>query len=225
MICLAIRVRLARSVTHTTGTVPVCRLTAVRSGVPIATLTAAPPATNALPQDEFKVSRPEGASLVTSWCISSPPVVERCVPAKSLDRLAGLLFAQHADLRVGTVISLQPVRPSSENADDRRAAERFDAMWNGACLDGLTNSSASFATLAPIRRASSMPHSIWPRFSFRLRFVIQPIYFVSRIQRAAEHPNCCLMPIFVGKCAPSDHCLLQGRAFDRTSGMSQGRRL
>jgi hypothetical protein len=44
-------VRLARSVTHTTGTVPVCRLTAVRPGVPIATLTAAPPATNALPQD------------------------------------------------------------------------------------------------------------------------------------------------------------------------------
>jgi hypothetical protein len=148
MTCLAIRVRLARSVTHTTGTVPVCHLTAVRPGVPIATLTAAPPATNALPQDEFKVSRPDGASLVTSWCISSPPVVERCVPAKSLDRLAGLLFAQHADLRVGTVISLQPVRPSSENADDRRAAERFDAMWNGACLDGLTNSSASFATLA-----------------------------------------------------------------------------
>ncbi len=48
------------------------------------------------------------------------------------------LRAQHADLRVGTVISLQPVRPSSENADDRRAAERFDAMWNGACLDPLT---------------------------------------------------------------------------------------
>jgi hypothetical protein len=51
MTWLAIRVRLARSVTHTTGTVPVCRLTAVRPGVPIATLTAAPPATNALPQD------------------------------------------------------------------------------------------------------------------------------------------------------------------------------
>jgi beta-glucosidase len=48
------------------------------------------------------------------------------------------LRAQHADLRVGTVISLQPVRPSSGNADDRRAAERFDAMWNGACLDPLT---------------------------------------------------------------------------------------
>jgi beta-glucosidase len=47
------------------------------------------------------------------------------------------LRAERTDLRLGTVISLQPVRPSSENADDRRAAERFDAMWNGACLDPL----------------------------------------------------------------------------------------
>jgi beta-glucosidase len=47
------------------------------------------------------------------------------------------LRAQRADLRVGTVISLQPVRPCSDNAADHRAAERFDAMWNGACLDPL----------------------------------------------------------------------------------------
>jgi beta-glucosidase len=47
------------------------------------------------------------------------------------------LRAQHTGLSVGTVISLQPVRPSSENAGDFRAAERFDAMWNGACLDPL----------------------------------------------------------------------------------------
>jgi beta-glucosidase len=47
------------------------------------------------------------------------------------------LRAQHTGLRVGTVISLQPVRPSSQNADDFGAAERFDAMWNGACLDPL----------------------------------------------------------------------------------------
>jgi hypothetical protein len=51
-------------------------------------------------------------------------------------------------------------------------------------------------------------------FSFRLRFVIQPIYFIRRIQWAAEHLNSRLMPIFVRKCAPSDHCLLQGGAFD-----------
>ena len=35
------------------------------------------------------------------------------------------------------MISLQPVRPSSDKADNRRAAERFDAIWNGACLDPL----------------------------------------------------------------------------------------
>ena len=38
------------------------------------------------------------------------------------------LRAERADLRLGTVISLQPVRPSSDSAEDRRAAERFDAM-------------------------------------------------------------------------------------------------
>jgi len=47
------------------------------------------------------------------------------------------LRTERPDLRLGTVISLQPVRPSSNNAEDRRAAERFDAMWNGACLDPL----------------------------------------------------------------------------------------
>jgi beta-glucosidase len=52
-------------------------------------------------------------------------------------RAAQALRAEHADLRVGTMISLQPVRPSSDNVEDHRAAERFDAMWNGACLDPL----------------------------------------------------------------------------------------
>ena len=52
-------------------------------------------------------------------------------------RAVQALRAQHPDLRVGTVISLQPVRPSSDSAADHRAAERFDAMWNGACLDPL----------------------------------------------------------------------------------------
>lgn len=47
------------------------------------------------------------------------------------------LRAERADLRIGTVISLQPARPSSDSADDKRATERFDAMWNGACLHPL----------------------------------------------------------------------------------------
>ena len=47
------------------------------------------------------------------------------------------LRAERADLRLGTIISLQPVRPCSNSADDRRAAVRFAATWNGACLDPL----------------------------------------------------------------------------------------
>jgi beta-glucosidase len=64
-----------------------------------------------------------------------------------------VLRAERSDLRLGTIISLQPVRPSSDNADDRRATERFDAMWNGACLDPLMNGAypASFvAEFAPL---------------------------------------------------------------------------
>jgi beta-glucosidase len=49
------------------------------------------------------------------------------------------LRAAHSDLRVGTVVNQQPARPCSDADADRRAAERFDAMWNGACLDPLLN--------------------------------------------------------------------------------------
>jgi beta-glucosidase len=49
--------------------------------------------------------------------------------------------AEHTGLQLGTVINLQPARPSSERPEDRRAAERFDAFWNGACLDPLLASS------------------------------------------------------------------------------------
>jgi len=52
-------------------------------------------------------------------------------------RAVEALRAERADLRVGTIISLQPVRPSSDDAEDRGAVERFDAVWNGACLDPL----------------------------------------------------------------------------------------
>jgi beta-glucosidase len=68
-------------------------------------------------------------------------------------RAVQALRAERADLRLGTVISLQPVRPSSDSADDRLAAERFDAMWNGACLAPLIKGtypgpvSADFAPL------------------------------------------------------------------------------
>jgi len=63
------------------------------------------------------------------------------------------LRAERPDLRLGTVMSLQPVRPSSDSGADRRAAERFDAMWNGACLDPLLKGSypaAATADFAPL---------------------------------------------------------------------------
>jgi beta-glucosidase len=52
-------------------------------------------------------------------------------------RAVQALRAERTDLHLGTVISLQPVRPSSDSAEDRWAVERFDAMWNGACLNPL----------------------------------------------------------------------------------------
>jgi beta-glucosidase len=47
------------------------------------------------------------------------------------------LRAERADLRLGTVTNVQPARPSSARDADRRAAERFDAFWNGSILDPL----------------------------------------------------------------------------------------
>ena len=47
------------------------------------------------------------------------------------------LRAERTDLRLGTVINVQPTRPSSDSDPDRLAAERFDAFWNGAFLDPL----------------------------------------------------------------------------------------
>ena len=47
------------------------------------------------------------------------------------------LRAERADLRLGTVLNISPVRPSSESEADRRAVERFDGFWNGAFLDPL----------------------------------------------------------------------------------------
>ncbi len=51
------------------------------------------------------------------------------------------LRAERSGFSLGTVTSLQPVRPSADSEDDRRAAKRFDAMWNGACLDPLMKGS------------------------------------------------------------------------------------
>ncbi len=50
-------------------------------------------------------------------------------------RAVQVLRAEAAGLHIGTIVSLQRARPSSDSPEDRRAAERFDAMWNGACLE------------------------------------------------------------------------------------------
>lgn len=47
------------------------------------------------------------------------------------------LRAERRDLRLGTVMCLQPVRPLTSRKEDRAAATRFDALWNRACLDPL----------------------------------------------------------------------------------------
>jgi beta-glucosidase len=47
------------------------------------------------------------------------------------------LHAEHPGLRLGTVLSVQPARPSTASEADRIAAARFDAFWNGAFLDPL----------------------------------------------------------------------------------------
>lgn len=68
-------------------------------------------------------------------------------------RAVAALRAERSDLRVGTVVNQQPARPCSGADADRRAAERFDAMWNGACLDPLLNGrypSAIAAEFAPV---------------------------------------------------------------------------
>lgn len=59
------------------------------------------------------------------------------------------LRAQDARLRLGTVMSLQPVRPAQGLAANRDAAARWDAAWNRAYLDPLFHGTypARFAPL------------------------------------------------------------------------------
>jgi beta-glucosidase len=45
--------------------------------------------------------------------------------------------AEHADLRLGTVINLQPCRSQDDDPRNRAAAIRWDAVWNRVPLDGV----------------------------------------------------------------------------------------
>ena len=68
-------------------------------------------------------------------------------------RALAALRAERADLRLGTVVNISPVRPASDRKADHRAAERFDAFWNGAFLDPLFKGAypaAIAAEMAPL---------------------------------------------------------------------------
>ena len=52
----------------------------------------------------------------------------------ALERVRG-----HEGVALGTILSLQPVHPTSEGEDDQHAAALFDAAWNGAFLDPLVH--------------------------------------------------------------------------------------
>ncbi len=51
--------------------------------------------------------------------------------------LCGALRAESDRFRLGTVLSLQPVVPVTDNEADRAAASRWDALWNRVALDGV----------------------------------------------------------------------------------------
>jgi|SRR5665213_674015 len=52
-------------------------------------------------------------------------------------RALATLRAQNAGFKLGTVMSLQPVRPAQGLAENREAAAQWDAAWNRAYLDPL----------------------------------------------------------------------------------------
>jgi beta-glucosidase len=60
---------------------------------------------------------------------------------------------------LGTVMTLQPVRPASASEEDRAAAARFDALWNRSCLDPVffgTYPAALREAFAPLVRDGDM---------------------------------------------------------------------
>ncbi len=88
------------------------------------------------------------------------------------------LRAEHSQLRLGTVINVQPARPSSDRAADRRAAERFDAFWNGAVLDPLFKGvypAAIAADFAPLVASGDLATIKQPMDFFGLNYYA-PMY-------------------------------------------------
>jgi beta-glucosidase len=96
-------------------------------------------------------------------------------------RAVAALRAERSDLRLGTIINQQPVRPSSEHQEDRRAAERFDAMWNGACLEPLMKGAypkSIAAEFGPLTRAGDLAAMHQPLDYLGLNYY-SPMYIAS----------------------------------------------
>jgi beta-glucosidase len=94
------------------------------------------------------------------------------------------LRAEHSQLRLGTVINVQPARPSSDRDDDRRAVERFDAFWNGAVLDPLFKGvypAAIAADFAPLVAPGDLATAKQPIDFFGLNYYA-PMYVAAAPQ-------------------------------------------
>lgn len=76
------------------------------------------------------------------------------------------LRAERPGLRLGTVLSLQPVVPESPRPDDRAAALRWDAAWNRIALDGLMRGAV------PDLFAEAMADLVKPGDLDRIRFPV-----------------------------------------------------
>jgi len=88
-------------------------------------------------------------------------------------RALAALRAERADLKLGTVINIVPVRPSSDRKEDRLAVERFDAFWNGAFLDPLfkgTYPAVVAAQMAPLIAADDLKAMRQPIDFFGLNY-------------------------------------------------------
>ena len=75
------------------------------------------------------------------------------------------LRAERPGLRLGTVLSLQPVLPATDSPEDRAAAIRFDALWNRVALDGVTRGAlpdSLAAAMAPLVKEGDLASMAFP---------------------------------------------------------------
>ncbi len=92
------------------------------------------------------------------------------------------IAAEHAGLRLGTVINLQPCRAEDEAPDNVAAAARWDAVWNRVALDGVLRGRI------PDLLAERMAGIVQPGDTERIRYPIDllGINYYSRMTMKAE---------------------------------------